>query len=66
MLVGQTRRSVEDVTKKKERRSADCISAHVGRRSETRSQKNCENGSNGQDLKERLEVAMRNHVIPSE
>ena len=38
-LAGQTKRSVEDVTKKA-RRCTGCTIAHVGRRSETRSQKN--------------------------
>ena len=35
----QTIRSVEDVTKKKARRSCPCTVARVGRRSESRSQK---------------------------
>ena len=35
------------LTKKKERKSIDCIIARVGRRSETRSQKTWENGSKG-------------------
>ena len=45
-MVGHAKRSVEDVTKKKARRSTDCI-ARVGRKSETRSQKKWANGSKG-------------------
>ena len=64
-LVGQTKRSLGDVTKKKARRSTDCITARVGRKSGTRSQKTLEK-SEQSAFKERLEVAERNYVTPSE
>ena len=38
-LAGETKRSVECVTKQKAQRSADCTTARVGRRSDTKSQK---------------------------
>ena len=58
-LVGQTKRSLGDATKKKARRSTD-ITARVGRKSGTGFQKTWRNRSKGP-----LEVAARNHVTPS-
>ena len=42
--VGQTKRSVVDVTKKKARSSADCTAARAGRKSETSSERNSGTG----------------------
>ena len=43
--VGQTKRSVQDVTWKKARRSTGCITARAGMKSQARSQRNHGNGS---------------------
>ena len=65
-VAGQTKRSVEDVTKKKARRSTDCVTARVGRRAETRFQRVMRNGATGQNIEGILKGAERNHVTPSE
>ena len=57
------KRSVEAVTRKKARRSTDCITAHHGREARNQIPERLETlGAKGQNLRERMKVTKRNHV----
>ena len=62
-LVG--RKDVKDAAKKKAQRSTFGTAARAGRKSEARSQIVEGTGAKNKKIKERLEVAKRNHDVPS-
>ena len=66
ILAGQMRRSVKVAIKQFVRRCTGCTNAHVGKKSEARSQKNKGNGSNEQEQQKGMVVAKRNHAASCE
>ena len=64
-LVGLTKGSVKDVSQMKARRSTDSITARVEVSQKPSPRGLAQMEAKGRNFKDRLEVAQRNHVVPS-